>query len=604
MNIFSELKRRNVFKVAIAYALVGWVLMQVAAVAFPPLGLPDWTQTLVVVLVLMGLPIALLLAWAFEITPDGVKRTKNVAKDKSIAHSTGRKLDFTIIALLVVAVGYFAMSDSVVENPIGETQAEQTSIAVLPFVNMSSDAEQEFFSDGISEEILNVLVRIPDLKVAGRTSSFQFKGQNQDLRHIGEALNVNHILEGSVRRSGTKLRITAQLIRSSDGFHLWSETYDRELEDVFEIQDEISKAIADALAVNLGLGVGESLVVERTDDIVAYEKYMLGHQLYLKRGAENLKMAILLFNEAVARDPNFGPAWDGLASVYSVLPSYILSFSEEEKQQWFNVGMEAAKRAISLNPNSAGAYVKLGVYHAYKNNWVVAYEAFDKAEALSNNDADVLDTLAQLRFEAGYYDEAEAFARRAVAIDPNVGIFQVSLARALSGQNKNAEANARYEKVLEISSNLSLSIIKQAFDYMYVKDWEAAKNLVERAIEKGLVASGFLDRINTWETAYNNSSFDELNLEDMNGLGKVNLFTVFGKWQEAAQELERVTNASSSYSAYIMFYMNTPVIEQPLWRELVRKYGFLELWQTRGFPKNCQAVGEDDFKCSVYQAND
>ena len=229
MNLFAELKRRNVFKVAIAYAIVGWVLMQIAAVAFPPLGLPEWSQTFVVVLVLMGLPIAILLAWAFEITPDGVKQTKkNTTSPYGVMALT--------FAIMAVGAWYYLgetpNTPTVVENlapalPI----AEDKSIAVLPFVDMSAASDQEYLGDGITEEILNVLVRSRELRVVGRTSSFAFKGLNQDLRAIGEALGVAYILEGSVRKADNRVRVTAQLVKASDGFHLWSQTYDRTIDE-------------------------------------------------------------------------------------------------------------------------------------------------------------------------------------------------------------------------------------------------------------------------------------------------------------------------------------------------------------------------------------
>ena len=270
MGLFDELKRRNVFRVGIAYLVLGWVVLQAADVIFPILQFPDWTISFVAVLAILGFPLALFFAWAFELTPEGLKRDHEVDRSESIAHVTGRKLDFAIIGLLVVALG-FVVWDSYLSEPgevvVTETPAETVettpvedaptataSIAVLPFVNMSADKDQEYFSDGISEELLNLLARVPGLKVAGRTSSFAFRGKDTDLREIGAALNVSTLLEGSVRKSGNTLRITAQLINVADGFHLWSDSYDRELTDVFAIQDEISAAIVQALKTKLGLG--------------------------------------------------------------------------------------------------------------------------------------------------------------------------------------------------------------------------------------------------------------------------------------------------------------------------------------------------------------
>jgi TolB-like protein len=251
MSLFAELKRRNVFKVGAAYAVLTWLLAQVTDVFLENFGAPDWVIKTILLLLVIGFPLALFFAWAFEMTPEGIKKEKDVDRSQSITAQTGRKLDFTIIAILLLALGYFAL-DKFVLDPARDAAQVQTakdaeagpaekSIAVLPFVNMSDDASNEYFSDGISEEILNALAKVKQLKVSGRTSSFAFKGQNQDLRQIGDALGVEHILEGSVRKAGTKIRITAQLIQVDDGFHLWSETYDRELTDVFAIQDEIGR---------------------------------------------------------------------------------------------------------------------------------------------------------------------------------------------------------------------------------------------------------------------------------------------------------------------------------------------------------------------------
>ena len=257
-TIFSELRRRNVFKVAVAYAVVAWLIAQVIAVVHVPLHLPGWFGTAIIVFLVAGFPIAILFAWAYELTPEGLKPTHTLDRSESIAHLTGRKLDFIIIAVLVLAVGVLVMDNYILVDEPELAIAESTqqlepvsdapevdvekSIAVLPFVNMSGDPEQEYFSDGISEEILHALVGVPNLRVAARTSAFSFKGKDVDIRAVGGTLNVNHVLEGSVRKSDNRLRITAQLIKVDDGFHLWSETYERELTDIFAIQEEIASS--------------------------------------------------------------------------------------------------------------------------------------------------------------------------------------------------------------------------------------------------------------------------------------------------------------------------------------------------------------------------
>ena len=267
-RFFDELKRRNVVRVAIAYLIFGWLVIQIGEALLPGFGAPDWVFKTMVLFLATGFPFALLFAWAFELTPDGIKKTRDVNLSASVTSSTGRTLDFAIIGALVIALGYFVwdrqqLIDAAEPVPESDTAAaavaspsdvrpveadtKRRSIAVLPFVNMSSDEEQEWFVDGLTEELLNSLARTPDLLVAARTSSFNYKDSDEDIPEIAKALGVEHILEGSVRRSGDRLRVTAQLIRAADGFHLWSENYDRTMDDVIQIQEEVAIQIANAL---------------------------------------------------------------------------------------------------------------------------------------------------------------------------------------------------------------------------------------------------------------------------------------------------------------------------------------------------------------------
>jgi TolB-like protein len=247
MSFFQELKRRNVFRVAVAYIIVAWLLLQVGDTLGPALRLPEWFQSGVAYVLILGFPIAIIFAWAFELTPDGVKREKHVDRTESITHETGQKLNYTIIGLLIAALAYFALDKFVFEHDheVIETHAGEPSIAVLPFANMSDDASNEFFADGITEELLNLLAKIPELEVTSRTSAFQFKGKETDIPTVARLLGVDHVLEGSVRKSGMKVRITAQLIDADTDKHVWSETYDRELDDIFAIQDEIARKVVD-----------------------------------------------------------------------------------------------------------------------------------------------------------------------------------------------------------------------------------------------------------------------------------------------------------------------------------------------------------------------
>ena len=366
MSFFAELRRRNVFRVGIAYVVIGWILAQVAEFAFENFGAPEWVLKTFVVVLLLGLPLALFFAWAFEITPEGVKREKDVDRSKSITHATGRKLDFVIIAALVVALGYFIWDrqglvdpdDVVTESATSEADQSDTatpvrrSIAVLPFVNMSSDQEQEWFSDGLTEEILNALARTPDLLVAARTSSFKFKGSSEDIPTIAKALGVDHVLEGSVRRGGERLRVTAQLIRANDGFHLWSQNYDRSPDDVISIQEELAVEIAKALETAMDPVALENMVSSGTASVEAYNTYLQG----LAHGASMVSTgdsyvflsAREAFEKAIELDPQFALAYWELAKFWRVqlqatnIVSGTVELSEDEMMRQFDIAIEGA----------------------------------------------------------------------------------------------------------------------------------------------------------------------------------------------------------------------------------------------------------------------
>jgi len=330
MSLFAELKRRNVVRVGIAYAVIGWFLAQIAEFAFENFGAPEWVLKSVVVVLLLGLPLALFFAWAFEITPEGVKREKDVDRSQSITPSTGRKLDFVIIGALVLALAYFVwerQSETVqvalVEQAVPEhTGPDSRSIAVLPFVNMSSDEEQEWFSDGLTEELLNALARTPDLLVAARTSSFKYKNSAEDVPTIAKALGVAHILEGSVRRDRDHLRVTAQLIRASDGFHLWSQNYDRRPEDVIRLQEEVATEIAIALKTAMDPVALARMMSSGTASVPAFNAYLRG----LAYGASSVSAgdaygflgAREAFEQAVELDPGFALAYWELAKFWSL----------------------------------------------------------------------------------------------------------------------------------------------------------------------------------------------------------------------------------------------------------------------------------------------
>ncbi|MHA1543631.1 MAG: tetratricopeptide repeat protein, partial [Alphaproteobacteria bacterium] len=386
-NFFAELKRRNVVRVGIAYAVVAWVIMQFLDVVAPLMGLPDVFQKGVLVLLAVGAPIALLLSWAYEVTPEGVMKTKEVDASKSITHGTGQKINKLIIAGLALVIAFFVYDKFIAATPINLDSggAREASIAVLPFTDMSPAGDQQYFGDGIAEEILNVLAKNTDMKVAGRTSSFKFKGQNENLQLIAQQLNVDHILEGSVRKDGDKIRVTVQLIAADDGFHLWSETYDRNLVDIFAIQDEISQAVAEAMQVQLGTG-GEVSSPQTIASAEAYSLYLQGMQYLHARGSENLEKAAKFLEVVTILDPGFDPAWAAMARAYGLLPTYQVASGPEVLIN-FEKGKTAALQALVINPQNAQAYSALNYINIYQLNWTEAEKNNLMATTLAPNDA-------------------------------------------------------------------------------------------------------------------------------------------------------------------------------------------------------------------------
>ncbi len=358
-SLWAEIKRRNVVRVAVAYAVVAWVMIEISSTTFPMLKLPEWAATLVTVLLMIGFPVAVIFAWAFELTPEGLKKEKDVDRSESITHLTGRKLDFAIIGVLAVAVVYFVseklfwtddvVTESQVEISSAATEEISRSIAVLPFVNMSGDADQEYFSDGITEEILNALAGIPELAVTSRTSAFAFKGKSVSIPKIAEELGVAHILEGSVRRSGNQLRITAQLIEVASDRHLWSESYDRELTDIFAVQDEISENIVAALKMNL---LGDTVARSASSAVIpeAYDLYLRGLQQMAINTFDSVAQATDYFEQSLVIDPLFVRAYAGLGWAFAD-QVYLGSGSIDDNLAKIR---QVTRHGLDLDPDNAG----------------------------------------------------------------------------------------------------------------------------------------------------------------------------------------------------------------------------------------------------------
>jgi len=440
MGLFEELKRRNVFRVGAAYLLFAWVIIQVTDTVAPALRLPEWTLALVTWISIIGFPLAIFFAWAFELTPQGIKPESEVDRSQSITAHTGRKINHIVIALLLLAIVILVGKDFIADDAsktagLAATTVEDTrpakdgfeSIGVLPFVNMSGDPEQEYFSDGISEELLNALAKLKGLRVAARTSSFAFKGQNQAIKDIGAQLDVDTVLEGSVRKSGNKLRITAQLIDVDNGYHLWSETYDRELTDIFAVQDEITAAIVDALLLHLDTGEAASEVKSQATNISAYDAYLQGRHQFNSLEPGSRREALMSFRAATDADPNFAAAWAARAT--AVVAMREDAFNEGiPREEAILLASTAIERALSIDPNLAEAYVAKATLQADSYDFDDALESLNKALVINPSLVEALRLNARILSRFGRIKEAQQEILKALRLDPHNQITAIHAA--------------------------------------------------------------------------------------------------------------------------------------------------------------------------------
>src|SRR5262245_58216664 len=381
-KFFAELKRRHMYRVAAAYAVVAWVLLQLVNNLAPALSLPSWVATTVVVLLAIGFPIALLFCWIQHLAPaDSAARQERASRlDWVLAGGIAAVIAIFLFQQFVPAGSLQGTAKSNGEPAKSASVSAGISLAVLPFVNLSSDKEQEFFSDGMTEEITSALAKVQNLRVVGRTSAFQFKGENKDLRAIGQALSATHLIEGSVRKDGNEVRITAQLIKADDGTHLWTESYNRELKGVFAMQEEIATAIASALRVPLGLREGQSLVANRTADTESYQDYLRARALVRGRGPLEpggpLTEAAKLLEQVVARDPSYAPAWGLLGQTYALAPNLTTAFVNGLPDEFRHMAAEtekaeaAAQQAIQLDPGNIDGHTALAFARTWRGDFV------------------------------------------------------------------------------------------------------------------------------------------------------------------------------------------------------------------------------------------
>jgi TolB-like protein len=635
MSLWNELKRRNVVRVGAAYLVVSWLLIEVSDTIFPRLGLPDWTVTLVIALAILAFPLALFLSWAFELTPEGVKRTEDVEPTSSVTPHTGRRLDRFIVVVLLFVIGgllveriWFAgSSDEVMQeaspasasttpaelpaspdspgpaaSPVA-AQASASGIAVLPFLNMSPDPENEFFADGISEELLNILARVEGLKVASRTSAFSFKGKNVPVAEIAELLDVQHVLEGSVRKQGTRVRITAQLIDAENDAHLWSQTYERELLDIFRVQEEIAVAITTALEDILG--TRQVAVSAPTADLEAYQYFLRGRSRFYQRGTD-MDLAIADLQAAVDRDPNFAEAWGFLAASTGVVAGGGYP-TELDPAILSKRSSEALARALALDPEMPIALAGMGRTLFEQGQVADGLARLERAARQVSPDTSPKLWLGLSLAETGRVDRALPWFESALAQDPLVSINQgyVGYAYAVTGLGE--EALQKVMRGLELNPEgtywarlLAIEALNRG-DIEQFKELRAAAGAAPENTEEFLqaveAAVGDTDARDDW--------FARIPTE---GAGPNTFRVVLSLLLRDTDRLfEAVERTDRSGENFVRLGAWLPSLgwlrEDPRFYAFMRDSGAEAYWEAEGYPGGCRPVDDQGGRrldCSEY----
>jgi TolB-like protein/Tfp pilus assembly protein PilF len=456
-NFFSELKRRNVYKVAVAYAVVSWLLIQIATQVFPFFEIPNWAVRLVVLLLILGFPVALVFSWAFEMTPEGIKRTE--AADAVQQHSRGGIWMAVVVIAAALSLGLFFLgryTAGTAKPQLSELATAlnlQKSVAVLPLINTSGDPGNEYFSDGLSEELIAVLTKIPDLKVIGRSSSFLFKAKSDDSKTIGEKLGVAHLIEGSVRKQGDRVRIVAELINAADGRSLWSETYDRELKDVFGVQNEIATAVADQMKVKL---LGQSARPEAagsSENPAAHNAVLQADFYFQQQTADSVRKSLTFLQEAVRLDPNYALAYAKLAQAWR---QYAASYAIDDAAKAYGEARQAADKAVSLAPDLPEVRMTVGLLAMNPGlDFAGGEKEFRRVLRSSPNNAAAKNGLALSLLAQDRLTEAEEICREALSLDPLLTTLWYNLGRIMAATGRYKEAEESCRKGLELQPGAS-----------------------------------------------------------------------------------------------------------------------------------------------------
>ena len=617
MNFIAELKRRNVIRMAGLYLVGAWLITQVAATLLPVFEAPGWLMKTIVGILALGFIPAMVFAWVFELTPDGLKRDSDVVPEQSIAPQTAQKMNRLIVALLVLAVVYFGVdkfvlapkreaalvantTQTLIKKEALKVQKEnENSIAVLPFVNMSGKADEDYFSDGMTEELLNVLAKVPQLKVVARTSVFQFKGKSGDVREIGNKLGVAHILEGCVRRDGQQVRITAQLVRVSDGFHIWSETYDRELKSVFALQDDIARRIGESLTKSLV--VAGSAPVREAVDPAAYDEYLKGRSLLRQR--TDLPVAIRHFQKAVALAPEFAAAWSSLSLTYEVL-YWWEPMNRPETIAALAQAAVASEHAGALDPNSAASEHALANVARAQFRYTEAERHYLRAMQLDPSYPDAREDYSELLYQVGRMEDSARLCRELVVLDPYFPVGWMRLLTAAIALDARAEVQHAQQRLRAIAPKNYMSrfgMLDYALAYgradearavlaylqvHYPEDGKRVQLLLPWALGETEVSARIL-----------HAAFKHL------PSGEPSVYLIArGDVAGYNAYLDSVGPIGQLYyfgDLYRSKPMGQAMLRDPRGKAKLIEFGFVAYWRENGWPQGCRPLGSSDFECGL-----
>lgn len=593
MSLIAELKRRKVFKVGAAYLVVAWLAVQAASIGFPAFEAPPWALRVFILVSLLGFPLAVIMAWIFDATPEGMKLDPS---------PIGRARVFGAAAVLVVlALGWYfygqpSFRKGDVATPVA---ASQNSIAVLPFANMSGKSDEEYFSDGMTEELLNVLAKVPQLNVVARTSVFQFKGKGGDVREIGRKLGVSHIVEGSIRRDGPQVRITAQLIRVSDGFHVWSETYDRKLDSVFALQDEIAERIGNALTVSLG--VDAQVAARASIDPEAYDQYLRGRALL--RSRKDLTTAIGHFRAAVAKAPGFAAGWSSLSLACEVSFWYAL-MSPAEQAEMLACQAEAGERAVALDPASASSEHALANVFRSRFRFADAERHYLRAMQIDPGYPDVLEDYAEMLYEVGRLQDLANASRKLVKLDPYFIVGWTRLRDAAVALDDRAEVEEAARQAIAIMPDSRFAwLVPLEYPLAYGRNDEA------RAALANIKANGpksldFTQILLPW--ALGDEAVEPARLGRAIAEAPPSAASPYiVARRDVARYNEYLEQAGAIPQGYYFanLYRSKPagqaMLRDPRVKAKLLDYGFVAYWREKGWPAGCRPLGDNDFECGL-----